>query len=43
LKNIPSWFLNPMQHLLIYLPYKAKVCGSIQYRWMYYIERTLKK
>jgi hypothetical protein len=36
-------FFNLMQHLLIYLPYEAKVGGPIQYIWMYHIERTLKK
>jgi hypothetical protein len=38
----PGWF-NPMQHLLVHLPYKAKVGGPQQYRWMYHIERALKK
>ena len=38
----PGWF-NPMQHLLIHLPYEAKVGGPVQYRWMYHIERALKK
>jgi hypothetical protein len=32
-----------MQHLLVHLPYEAKVGGPIQYRWMYHIESTLKK
>jgi hypothetical protein len=31
-----------MQHLLIHLPYEAKVDGPIQYRWMYHIERALR-
>jgi hypothetical protein len=26
----PGWF-NPMQHLLIHLPYEAKVGGPVQY------------
>jgi hypothetical protein len=34
-------FFNPMQHLLIHLPYEAKVDGHVQYRWMYHIERAL--
>jgi hypothetical protein len=34
-------FFNPMQHLLIHLPYEAKV-GGVQYRWMYHIERVLR-
>jgi hypothetical protein len=38
----PGWF-NPMQHLLIHLPYEAKVGGPQQYRWMYHIEMALKK
>jgi hypothetical protein len=38
----PIWF-NPMQHLLINLPYEAKVGGSVQYRWMYHFERALKR
>jgi hypothetical protein len=37
----PGWF-NPMQYLLGYLPYEAKVVGLQQYRWMYHIERALK-
>ena len=42
-KNFPPGFFNPMQHLLVHLPYEAKVGGPVQYRWMYYIERALKK
>jgi hypothetical protein len=38
----PGWF-NLMQHLLIHLPYEAKIGGLQQYRWMYHIERDLKK
>jgi hypothetical protein len=38
----PRWF-NPMQHLLIHLPYEAKVGGLVQYRWMYPFERALKR
>jgi hypothetical protein len=30
-----------MQHLLMHLPYEAKVGGPVQYRWMYHIERAL--
>jgi hypothetical protein len=32
-----------MQHLLVHLPYEAKIGGPQQYRWMYHIERALKK
>jgi hypothetical protein len=28
-KNFPSGFFNPMQHLLIHLPYEAKVGGPV--------------
>jgi hypothetical protein len=38
----PGWF-NPMQHLLVHLPYEAKISGLLQYRWMHHIERKLKK
>jgi hypothetical protein len=38
----PKWF-NPMQHLLIHLPYEAKIGGPMQYRWMYPFERALKR
>jgi hypothetical protein len=38
----PGWF-NPMQYLLIHLPYEAKVGGPVQYRWMYPFERALKR
>jgi hypothetical protein len=37
----PGWF-NLMQHLLVHIPYEAKVGGLVQYRWMYHIERALK-
>jgi hypothetical protein len=37
-----GWF-NPMQYLLVHLPYEAKIGGPQQYRWMYHIERALKK
>jgi hypothetical protein len=26
-KNFPSGWFNPMQHLLVYLPYEAKIGG----------------
>jgi hypothetical protein len=31
-----------MEHLLIHIPYEAKVGGPVQYRWMYHIECALK-
>jgi hypothetical protein len=41
-KKFPPSFFNPMQHLLIHLPFEAKVGGPVQYRWMYRIERALR-
>jgi hypothetical protein len=41
-KNFPPGFFNPMQHLLIHLPYEAKVGSPVQYRWMYHIERVIR-
>jgi hypothetical protein len=39
---LPGWF-NVMQHLLLHLPWEAKVGGPAQFRWMYSRERELKK
>jgi hypothetical protein len=39
---LAGWF-NAMQHLLLHLPWEAKVGGPIQFRWMYSQERELKK
>jgi hypothetical protein len=41
-KNFHLRFFNLMQHLLINLPYEAKVGGPVQYMWMYHIERVLR-
>jgi hypothetical protein len=30
----PRWF-NATQHLLVHLPWKARVGGPVQFRWMY--------
>jgi hypothetical protein len=38
----PEWF-NAMQHLLVHLPWEAKVGGPVQFRWMNSQERELKK
>jgi hypothetical protein len=38
----PGWF-NVMQHLLVYLPWEARVRGPMQFRWMYSQERELEK
>ncbi|CAH9094601.1 unnamed protein product [Cuscuta epithymum] len=45
-KVFPPGFFDVSEHLIIHLPYEARVCGPPQYRWMYMFERflgTLKK
>jgi hypothetical protein len=39
-KNFHSGFFNPMQHLLIHLPFEVEVGGHVQYKWMHHIERA---
>jgi hypothetical protein len=39
---LPGWF-NMLQHLLVHLPWEARVGRSAQFRWMYSQERELKK
>jgi hypothetical protein len=41
-KIFPPRFFNPMEHLLINIPYEAKVGRPVQYMLMYHIERALK-
>jgi hypothetical protein len=41
-KNFPPMFFNLMKHLLMHLPYEAKVGDPVQYRWMYHIERAIR-
>ncbi|XP_047340380.1 uncharacterized protein LOC124943970 [Impatiens glandulifera] len=41
-KIFPPSFFDSMEHLLIHLPYEAKIGGPVQYRWMYPFERFLK-
>jgi hypothetical protein len=43
LEKIPIGSFNPMQHLLVHLPYKPKVGSPVQYSWLYHIERASKK
>jgi hypothetical protein len=38
----PGWF-NKMQHLLVHLPWEARVVGPVQFRWMYSQEIQLNK
>jgi hypothetical protein len=34
-KIFPLGWFNAMQHLLVHLPWEAKVRGLVQFRWMY--------
>ena len=38
-KIFPPSFIDSMEHLLIHLPYEAKIGGHVQYRWIYPFER----
>lgn len=38
-KIFPPGFFNPMQHLIMHLPYEARLGGPVHYRWMYPFER----
>jgi hypothetical protein len=38
-KIFPPGFFDVMEHLILHLPYEARVCGPAQYRWMYPFER----
>ena len=31
----PHGFFESMGHLLVHLPYEARIAGPIQFRWMY--------
>ncbi|XP_042379983.1 uncharacterized protein LOC121972368 [Zingiber officinale] len=37
----PPSFFDSMEHLLVHLPYEAKVGGPVHFRWMYPFERFL--
>ena len=37
----PPGFFDSMEHLPIHLAYEARVCGPVQYRWMYPFERNI--
>ena len=38
----PPSFFDSMEHLPVHLAYEAKICGPVQYRWMYPFERYVK-
>src|SRR4051812_25358405 len=39
---LPSGVFDSMEHLPIHLAYEVRICGPVQYRWMYPFERFLK-
>jgi len=39
---LPPRFFDSMEHLPVHLAYEARICGPVQYRWMYPFERFLK-
>jgi len=41
-KIFPPGFFLSMQHLIVHLPYEARMGGPVQARWCYPIERCLK-
>lgn len=38
----PPALFDSMEHLLVHLPYEARIAGPVQYRWMYPFERFLR-
>ncbi|KAL0462110.1 UNVERIFIED_CONTAM: hypothetical protein Slati_0098600 [Sesamum latifolium] len=40
-KIFPPAFFDSMEHLIVHLPYEARVGSPVQYRWMYPFERFL--
>jgi len=41
-KIFPPGFFVPMVHLILHLPYEARMGGPVQYRWSYRMERQQK-
>jgi hypothetical protein len=41
-KIFPPGFFNKMEHLILHLPYEARMGGPVHARWCYPIERCLK-
>src|SRR3954468_18052941 len=39
---LPPEFFDSMEYLPVHLAYEARICGPVQYRWMYPFERFLK-
>lgn len=42
-KIFPPGFFTSMMHLIIHLPYEARIGGPVHYRWMYPYERAMGK
>ncbi|XP_021738310.1 uncharacterized protein LOC110704799 isoform X2 [Chenopodium quinoa] len=40
-KIFPPSFFHSMERLPVHLPYEARLCGPVHYRWMYPFERFL--
>lgn len=38
----PPSFFDPMVHLVVHLAREVKLCGPVQFRWMYHFERYMK-
>jgi hypothetical protein len=41
-KIFPPGFFNPMQHLILRIPYETRMGGHVQFQWCYAIEREQK-
>ncbi|KAL0402748.1 UNVERIFIED_CONTAM: hypothetical protein Slati_4304700 [Sesamum latifolium] len=42
-KVFPPIFFNSMEHLILHLPYEARVGGPVKSRWMYSFERFIRE
>ncbi|KAL0458679.1 UNVERIFIED_CONTAM: hypothetical protein Slati_0495100 [Sesamum latifolium] len=42
-KVFPLAFFDSMEHLILHMPYEARVGGPVQYSWMYPFERFLRE
>ncbi|XP_073133636.1 uncharacterized protein [Henckelia pumila] len=42
-KIFPPSFFDCMEHLCVHLPYEARIAGPVQFRWMYPVERFLRR
>jgi len=41
-REFPPSFFDPMTHLLVHLVEELQLCGPVQNRWMYPLERYMK-